>query len=242
MRNLLKNIIDKERFKPGLLGIFINPYYFIRKGLYKGISAHKERLNGKLLDFGCGSKPYKNIIDVDEYIGLDIEQSGHDHSNEEIDVYWDGKKIPFPDATFDSILSSEVLEHVFEPTKTFKEINRVCKLNGVLLLTVPFVWNEHEIPYDYGRYSSYGLEYFLNKLGFEIIKAEKSTNYIETLFQSWNTYLFQVILKKNLLQMIFTPILIAPFTLMGIVFSFILPTDHSFYHNNIVLAKKVRSL
>jgi len=52
-------------------------------------------LSGKLLDFGCGRKPYKHLFSFDEYIGLDIVESGHNHEDEEIDVYYDGTKIPF---------------------------------------------------------------------------------------------------------------------------------------------------
>ena len=63
------------------------------------------------------------------------------------------------------------------------EINRVCKLNGQLLITVPFVWDEHEVPYDYGRYTSYGLKHVLEIHGFEVIHLDKSTSYVETVFQ-----------------------------------------------------------
>ena len=129
------------------IGFFINPFFIIRRGLYKGIRENAPFLSGKLLDFGCGKKPYKDLFNVDEYIGLDIEVSGHSHKNEVIDVYYNGKEIPFEKNHFDSIFSSEVFEHVFNIDKVLKEINRVCKPNGHLLITVPFVWDEHEIPY-----------------------------------------------------------------------------------------------
>ena len=63
-----KEIYIKEMFIPGLLGLFINPYYFSRKGLYNGIKSNKHYLKGKLLDFGCGAKPYMTLIDVENYI------------------------------------------------------------------------------------------------------------------------------------------------------------------------------
>jgi SAM-dependent methyltransferase len=66
-----------------------------------------------------------------------------------------------------------VLEHVFNPDDFLNEVNRVLKPSGKLLLTVPFVWDEHEQPYDYARYSSFGLRSLLEKHGFSIVKHEK---------------------------------------------------------------------
>jgi ubiquinone/menaquinone biosynthesis C-methylase UbiE len=79
------------------------------------------------MDFGCGKKPYKEIFGFDEYIGVDIEVSGHDNTQHDIDVFWDGKSLPFADNTFDSILASEVFEHVFELDAVLDELRRVLK-------------------------------------------------------------------------------------------------------------------
>jgi len=236
MKTAIKKRIDKEKFRPGLIGVFINPYYFSRKGLYRAVNNYKDHLSGKMLDFGCGNKPYKDTVNVDEHIGLDIEESGHDGSNYDIDVFWDGKTIPFEDGHFDCVLTSEVLEHIFEPDAALKEIHRVCKVGGKLLLTVPFTWNEHEVPYDYGRYTSFGLKHILDKHGFEIIHHTKTTNFVETVFQLWNTYVFQCILRTPIFQGIFTPLLIAPVTVFGIIISKILPKNKTLFLNNVVVA------
>lgn len=81
INNIIRNIYDKEMFIPSVIGIFINPFYIIRRELFKSVIVNKKYLRGKMLDFGCGKKLYKKYLDVDEYIGLDIKDSGHNHKN-----------------------------------------------------------------------------------------------------------------------------------------------------------------
>jgi len=243
MLHKLRKIYSKERFIPSFVGIFTNPLYFERRGVYKGLILNKRYLNGKLLDFGCGSKPYKELFNVQEYIGLDIEESGHSHENEEIDVYYDGKTIPFDDKHFDSVFSSEVFEHIFNLEEILTELHRVLKPGGHMLITLPFVWDEHEAPYDFARYSSFGIDYLLKKSGFEVIAIEKTTNYVETVFQMWNVYVSQYIFPSNRFpRALITLLFIAPTTIIGIFLSKILPENKKLYLTNIVIAKKSASV
>lgn len=238
----LFSIYKNQSFDPGFIGVFINPFFFIRKGLLNGIKKYSGRLNGKLLDFGCGSKPYKKFFNVDIYFGLDMIDRGHPHEMElgEIDVYYDGRRLPFKDGAFDSLFSSEVFEHVFNLDDMLKELRRVLKYSGKALFTVPFVWDEHEIPFDYGRYSSFGITYLLEKHGFKIIALEKSTKYLETVFQLWNLYLYYKLYTKNkYINILINILFISPFTIIGILVSRILPNYKSLYNNNIIVAKKV---
>lgn len=242
MINLLKKIYMKEQFNPKYLGLFVNPFYFARKGLYLHISELITNLNGKLLDVGCGYKPYQSLCNVSEYIGLEIDDEGNRNHNH-ADAFYDGKVIPFENNTFDSILSSEVFEHVFNPNDFLKEINRVTKMNGMLLMSVPFVWDEHEQPYDYARYTSFGLKYILNENGFEVVEHRKSNNGLEVIFQLINEYIFKVTLTKSAyINLFITFFLIAPINLFGLVFSKILPKNDDLYLGNIVFAKKVKDV
>ena len=228
-----------QSFQPGPLAILVNPFFFIRRGLFRRLKTHAPKLQGILLDFGCGRKPYRNLFHVDQYIGVDIEQSGHSHENSLIDVFYDGKTIPFNDSYFDSVLCSEVLEHVFEIDAVLKEINRVMKKNGKILVTVPFVWNDHEVPYDFGRYSTFGISHLLEKHGFEIMLIEKSTNFVETICQLWMLYLYQTLKTKSVaLNSIFNMVIIFPFAVLGVIASSILPRRNDLYHNSVILAIK----
>jgi SAM-dependent methyltransferase len=141
------------------------------------------------MDFGCGSKPYQALFTgVTAYIGVDYNGQGHNHENEQIDVYYDGITIPFEDNSFDSILTNEVLEHIFNLEEIIGELYRVLKPGGKILITTPFAWMEHETPNDFGRYSSFGMKNLLERNGFTILEMEKTTNYLQTQTQLRNTY------------------------------------------------------
>jgi SAM-dependent methyltransferase len=170
---------------------------------------------------------------------VDIEVSGHSHYEEEIDVYYDGKTLPFSNNFFDAVFSSEVFEHIFNLDEMLKEIHRVIKPGALALFTIPFVWDEHEIPYDFGRYASFGIRHMLEQKGFEIISLEKSTHFMEVWFQLWNLYLFHLLFTRNkYINIGLNIIFICPFTLLGIILSAILPKQRGLYHNSIVLARK----
>lgn len=236
----LKIFYRKIIFGKSFLGLFINPFYISRSRLYKFIEKYSANIyGGSLLDVGCGSKPYKKLFKVDEYIGLDIETSGHDHSSSEVDVFYDGNEIPFGNSHFDHVFASEVFEHVFNLDKLLNEINRVTKRGGSLLITLPFVWDEHEEPFDFARYSSFGISSILKKNGYTIKSFDKSSTYIATIFQMFAAYISQVILPENrFVRILLTPIFVAPFNILGILLSSILPDNQKFYLNNIVYATK----
>ncbi len=242
MLKKLKQIYREEQFNPKLIGLFINPFYFARKGLYDNVSELIGGIDGKVLDVGCGTKPYESLCKADEYIGLEIDDEGN-RNHSYADVFYDGKTIPFEDEVFDSIISNQVFEHVFNPQEFLKEINRVTKLDGLMLMTVPFVWDEHEQPYDYARYTSFGLKYILGKNGFEIIEHRKSNDGIELIFQLINAYIFKVTLTKNVyINLLTTLLLMAPVNIVGLVLSKILPKNNDLYLDNVVLARKVKDV
>ncbi|OHE05340.1 class I SAM-dependent methyltransferase [Sulfurimonas sp. RIFOXYB12_FULL_35_9] len=242
MLKKLKKLYIDEQLNPKFIGLFINPFYFARKGLYKHVSELIRNLNGKVLDIGCGQKPYQNLCICTEYIGLEI-YTPQNRQNKKADFFYDGKNMPFGEDLFDSIISNQVFEHVFNPNEFLRETNRVLKMDGVFLITVPFVWDEHEQPYDYARYSSFGLKHILSDNGFEIIEHRKSNNGIEVIFQLLNDYIYKITVTKNgYLNLIITLFLIAPFNIVGLFLSKILPKNDDLYLDNIVLAKKIKNV
>ena len=239
LKRRILNLLYDNLFYCAWWSIFYNPLFILRRRLFKGVKNFSPFLGGKLLDFGCGRKPYKKLFNVDEYIGLDIEVSGHPHDKEDIDIFYDGKVIPFENEEFDSIFSTEVFEHVFNLDEVLPEVFRVLKKDGHILVTVPFVWDEHEVPYDFARYSSFGIKHVLEKHGFSIIELKKTTTYVETVFQMLAAYISQVILPRNkFINFLLHQIFVMPVLLIGIIFSWVLPDNKGFYHNSVVLAKK----
>ncbi|RYG03411.1 MAG: class I SAM-dependent methyltransferase [Chitinophagaceae bacterium] len=239
LKKQLVRFLQFQSFQPGLLSLFLNPFYLIRRDLFRNIRETAPQLKGKLIDFGCGRKPYENLFSVDEYIGLDIEQTGHDHTNSKVDVYYDGKVIPFPAATFDSLFFSEVLEHIFNVEEVLSEIHRVLKPGAKALITVPFCWNEHEVPYDYGRYSSFGIKYLLEQNGFRIIEIRKSGHFARVVAQLSSLYFFETFKKLGKTGYALSMLFAVPIHITGLIASTILPTNRSLYFNNIIVAEKI---
>jgi SAM-dependent methyltransferase len=123
--------------------------------------------NGLVLDVGCGHKPYRSLLLsppslATAYVGVDLP--GNPYSPP--DLEWDGATLPRPDASVDSVLLTEVLEHCPEPGAVLKEVWRVLRPGGFLFMTVPFIWPMHAIPHDEYRFTPFALERLLKGAGF----------------------------------------------------------------------------
>jgi len=240
MRKALIKVYSREEFNPRIIGLFL-PDYFVTKALHHNMSKLTPRLSGRLLDIGCGAKPYKDMcINVDEHLGIEIDDE-YPLQKSDADYLYDGKVMPIGDKSFDSALASEVLEHVFNPDVFFKEVNRVLKVDALFLISTPFLYKEHGQPHDYARYTSFGLEHILNEHGFEVVKKIKTGNGIEVFFQGVSSYIFKVFkLRFPFILLIFP--LIFLMNVFGLVLSKVLPRNDDMYLENIFLAKKVKDL
>jgi SAM-dependent methyltransferase len=183
-------------------------HYISRKQLDQKIKKLAVSLHGDLLDVGCGTKPYKNYFNVTKYTGLEI--SGSDRLTDFSDAEYDGAEFPFSDNKFDSIVCFQVLEHAEDIGQLLNEIRRVLKTGGTALFTMPFIWPEHEMPYDFSRFTSIGLKNRLSAHGFEIITYQKSTSGFKALlalylngvsnFSFFNKKLTRVFIKFSMVM------------------------------------------
>lgn len=229
----------RQQFRPGVLSLLTNANHFTKRGVFKGILEHAKTCKGSLLDVGCGNKPYRELFTVDEYIGIDIENPAHDHANEPIDRIYDGRNIPFPDNRFDTVFSSEVFEHVFHPEELMREMHRVLKSGGTLLMTLPFVYMEHEKPYDFARYTSYGIRSLLERNGFTVQQIKRSSTFLQATTVLVANYLHHTLLPKNrFLRFPLTFLTVGPVNVLGGLLSLVLPDNRDLYLNHIVVAVK----
>ena len=151
-----------------------HPYFIARSSLISRISCYAPTVTGSLLDVGCGSRPYRQLFsNCLCYNGLELLDRMSEFQGENM-FFFDGKSFPFPPASFCAVLCSQVLEHSEFPDTTLSEIQRVLKQGGLLLLSIPFIWPEHEQPHDYQRFTSFGLIKHLQSAGFDILELHKS--------------------------------------------------------------------
>lgn len=227
-------------FQPTLLAFIYSPVYIIRRALFKSVKKRAVEIGGVVLDLGCGSKPYENLfIAAEKYVGCDVSVSGHDHSTSKVDVFYDGETLPFPECHFDAVVSFETLEHVFNVPVVLREVHRVLRPNGSLLVTTPFGWGEHEVPYDFARYTSFGLADLLTQHGFDVVSIEKTNTTILAAWQLVVAYVYDRVLPRNrILRRISFVLLVTPFTCLVYLLNALLPKNQDFFSNLVVLARK----
>jgi SAM-dependent methyltransferase len=127
-------------------------------------------MKGKLLDLGCGNKPYQKIYDevCDSSVGCDVPFSLHQKANVEVICFAEDTDKHFEHGHFDCIICTEVLEHTINDIKVMENINKILKKDGHLIISAPFTYVLHEAPHDYRRYTLYGLTNILEDHNFEV--------------------------------------------------------------------------
>lgn len=150
--------------------------YYPRKIEFDNLCEHLKYLSGDLIDIGCGQMPYKKLIleeaNVTSYTGLDLEYGNKYYGVIKPDLIWDGKSIPVLDNSFNSAISTQVLEHVADSEVFLKEVYRILKHDGIYYITVPFLWNLHDVPNDEYRYTPFSLTRILNNAGFREVEIK----------------------------------------------------------------------
>lgn len=146
-----------------------------------------------ILDAGAGSCQYKNLFSHCEYKAQDFARLQGDQIRDgeygKIDYICDVADIPVPNASFDAILCTEVIEHVPHPARVIREFFRILRPSGKLLLTAPLGSGIHQEPYHfYGGFTPYWYQQFLADAGFESIRVYPNAGFFK--MYAWESLRF----------------------------------------------------
>lgn len=132
------------------------------------------RTRGRLLDVGCGDRRFEPIFSpfIEEYVGVEHEAvfatTNASTRSAGATLLYDGKHLPFDASSFDTVISTEVLEHTPDPAALVAEMARVLRPDGTLIITTPFAMRLHEEPYDYFRFTPHGLSSLVGRTGLAV--------------------------------------------------------------------------
>ena len=213
-------------------------YYFLIRDIKEAVAKYAK---GDLLDLGCGNKPYESLYQplTVSQLGCDVIQSDRNR----VDVLCPVTSLKFMDEQFDTVLCTQVLEHVFEHDKMMSEVYRVLKPGGHLILTVPFAWELHEEPYDFFRYTKHALKELFEQSGFHIDYIKPNGGKWAAVYQLRNNIMYLSFRRRKTLWNKLKKILYMELRLTQLRNHFAIWMDKKFYDdiftlNYIVVAHK----
>jgi SAM-dependent methyltransferase len=182
-----KFIHRNGRFQPNPKSVGVSSHYMCQVYIDFYVGYIEKYAHGVLLDCGCGSVPFYEVYKnhVTEVVCTDWQNTVHD--NKFVDTFSDlNESLNFDDESFNTVLLTDVLEHIYKPHILLSEIYRVLKPGGRVIIAVPFLYHVHEEPHDYHRYTQYALERMCQDAGLEILELEAYGGYFDVLFDTIN--------------------------------------------------------
>ena len=175
---------------------------------------------GRVLDVGAGEAPWRDLMPLEvDYVGVDADLSGEFGMRRQSNIiYYDGKKLPYEDSSFDYVLCTEVLEHVPDPFAFLTDLHRVLRQGGTLILTVPWSARLHHLPYDYGRFTRLGLAALLNATSFTNVTIEERGSDIAVIANKLIVLLIRLLRPRRLFNCIWTWVLAVMLLPVTVVF------------------------
>lgn len=238
----------KRKFK-----YFIHPSFIEKQSILVSIKYlikkyDKKLQYKKLLDVGCGSKPYAPLfkkINV-TYESIDFKEYSRHPSFELPDFYFnknykkDFKLSQFKNNSYDIITAFQVLEHHEKCEVFFSEANRILKKGGYLMVSFPFIWELHEEPNDFQRLTHYKIEKLCIKNNFKILESIKRGSLLSTLSQLTNTALISTKIPKTIKIVIYLIFFLLPFQYFAYMCDFVFRNpERKVFLGYTILIKKV---
>jgi SAM-dependent methyltransferase len=165
----------KPRFPRWLAGTALGHYVLhFEAAIETAVSEFAAGLpsRSRVLDAGAGQAQYAHYFAKQRYTGVDLAVGDATWDYGRLQAIADLTALPFAAASFDACLNIVTLEHVREPGRAVKEMGRVLKQGGSLLLAVPHEWEVHQAPHDYFRFTRHGIQHLLEQAGFQRIRID----------------------------------------------------------------------
>lgn len=178
-----KSVISQKLIHGTFNPLYSHPYYSIRRYFvdkFYFYNVPKIPHNSLILDLGGTKAGKRGQFDLN-YYNLDVTYLNI-ATDKCPDIQANATFIPIESNYFDVVICAEVLEHVSEPTVVLHEIQRVLKMEGILLATVPFLFRLHYVPTDYARYTDMYWQENLSNIGFSKISIESQAFFWGCLF------------------------------------------------------------
>lgn len=169
MEGLAEDLAAREYLRQRLEPKPGDPHYLHLSDLLLAIRDLLPANTSRVLDYGSGGSPYRPLFGNCIYHRADLSGDALDFE------FSPDAKLPLSFQGYDFVLSTQVLEHVEDPTTYLHECYRVLKPGGHLLLTTHGLFEEHGCPYDYWRWTSFGLQRIIEEAGFKVEANKKLT-------------------------------------------------------------------
>ena len=217
--DFMKRLIDPETNK-------------IDKFIISNVSMRGEK--GVVLDAGAGECRFKDKLKYARYIAVDTAYGDLSWDYSKIDAVSSLNNLPFESDVFDTIICTQVLEHVKDPQLVLNELFRALKPGGIVLISAPQGWGVHQRPHDYFRFTCYALSHIMSRAGFDQIAIIPSCGYFGYLANRLTVFpktLFWQI-KNRALRIIFSPFELVSYILFIGVLPLILNAMDGLDHEN----------
>ncbi|MFV1977181.1 MAG: class I SAM-dependent methyltransferase [Candidatus Scalindua sp.] len=208
---------ELNRLSKGLKNTILHPQWIANR--YHAISRRKlgELRSCEILDIGSGDSDHTMLLhSSNNTICLDYPITNQRYTNAP-DIYGDACALPVADESVDVVLLLEVLEHIGDDSKAINSVKNALKRGGQLYLSLPFMYPIHDAPYDYKRFTIYGIRHILKENGFKISTETIHGNSLVTIMQLMNLSLMEIIRdvgKKNILTGLVALVLLYPICLL----------------------------
>lgn len=173
-----------------------HPQWFVFRGEEARLARIGETAAGLVLDIGAGKQKVRPFLSQKcRYVALDYYQTATQWYESRPNVYADGQQLPVAANCVDTVLLLDVLEHLPRPQDCLREIYRVLKPGGKLVLHVPFLYPVHDAPLDFGRWTKHGFMALAEQHHFDVVEIRTHGNPLESAALLTNLALSKTVLR-----------------------------------------------